>query len=261
MKVVLFCGGLGMRLREYSEIIPKPMVTIGYRPILWHIMKYYAHHGHKEFIICLGYKADMIKNYFLNYNEYLSNDFTMTSGGKNIQLANSDIDDWKIHFVDTGLTANIGQRLKAVEKYLDGEEVFLANYSDNLTDLPLQRLIDFFHKENKIAAFLCSRPNVSFHLVSASDDGSVQNIQDVIRSGFWINGGFFVFKKDIFKYIKPKEDLVMEPFQRLINERQLVTIKYEGFFVSMDTFKEKQILDDMYSRGETPWEVWKKNNQ
>jgi glucose-1-phosphate cytidylyltransferase len=257
MKVVLFCGGLGMRLREYSEIIPKPMVTIGYRPILWHVMKYYAHHGHKEFIICLGYKADMIKNYFLNYNEYLSNDFTMTSGGKNIQLANSDIDDWKIHFVDTGLTANIGQRLKAVEKYLEGEEVFLANYTDNLTDLPLQRLIDFFQKENKIGAFLCTRPNVTFHLVSASEDGSVQNIQDVIRSGFWINGGFFVFKKDIFKYLRSGEDLVIEPFQRLINERQLVTVKYEGFFVSMDTFKEKQILDDMYSRGETPWEVWK----
>ena len=257
MKVVLFCGGLGMRLREYSEIIPKPMVMIGYRPILWHVMKYYPYHGHKEFILCLGYKADMIKDYFLHYNEYLSNDFTMTSGGKNIQLKNSDIEDWKIHFVDTGLTANIGQRLKAVEKYLDGDEVFLANYTDNLTDLPLPKLIDFFYKEDKVAAFLCPRPNVSFHLVTTTENGQVKDIQDVIRSGFWINGGFFIFKKKIFDYIKPGEELVMEPFQRLIKEGQLATVKYEGFFVSMDTFKEKQTLDDMYSRGETPWEVWK----
>ena len=258
MKVVLFCGGLGMRLREFSEIIPKPMVTIGYRPILWHVMKYYAHHGHKEFILCLGYKADLIKDYFLNYNEYLSNDFTMTSGGKSIELANSDIDDWKIHFVDTGLTANIGQRLKAAEKYLDGDEVFLANYTDNLTDLHLPRLVDFFQRENKVAVFVCSRPNVSFHLVTASENGQVEDIQDVVKSVFWINGGFFVFKKEIFNYIKHGEELVMEPFQRLIKEGQLATIRYDGFFVSMDTFKEKQILDDMYSRGETPWEVWKK---
>jgi glucose-1-phosphate cytidylyltransferase len=259
MKVVLFCGGLGMRLREYSEIIPKPMVTIGYRPILWNVMKYYAHHGHKDFILCLGYKADMIKNYFLNYNEYLSNDFTLTEGGRKLELKNSDIGDWKITFVDTGLTSNIGQRLMAVRHHLEGEDVFLANYSDNLTDFPLSKLIDFFNQQKKIAAFLCSRPNVSFHLVSSSEDGMVSNIQDVIKSGFWINGGCFVFRKNIFDYIKKGEELVQEPFQRLINEKQLCTIKYDGFFVSMDTFKEKQLLDDMYSRGQTPWEVWKWN--
>ena len=149
------------------------------------------------------------------------------------------------------------EQAKAVEKYLDGDEVFLANYTDNLTDLPLPRLIDFFYKEDKVAAFLCSRPNVSFHLVTTTENGQVKDIQDVIRSGFWINGGFFIFKKKIFEYIKPGEELVMEPFQRLIKEGQLATVKYEGFFVSMDTFKEKQTLDDMYSRGETPWEVWK----
>ena len=142
MKVVLFCGGLGMRLREYSEIIPKPMVNIGYRPILWHVMKYYAHFGHKEFILCLGYKADIIKNYFLNYNEYLSNDFVLTKGGKDLQLIHSDIDDWKITFVDTGLTSNIGQRLKAVQQYVAGDEMFLANYTDGLSDCPLPVLID-----------------------------------------------------------------------------------------------------------------------
>ena len=139
MKVVLFCGGLGMRLKEYSEIIPKPMINIGYRPILWHVMKYYAHFGHKEFILCLGYKADIIKNYFLNYNEYLSNDFTLTEGGRNIALESSDIQDWKITFVDTGLHANIGMRLKAVQKYVENDEYFLANYTDGLSELPAAR--------------------------------------------------------------------------------------------------------------------------
>src|SRR5258705_12054608 len=142
MKVVLFCGGLGLRIREAGENVPKPMVTIGYRPILWHVMKYYAHYGHKDFVLCLGYRGDVIKNYFLNYSECLSNDFTLSKGGKNLKLFNSDIDDWNITFADTGATSNIGQRLKAVEKYLDGEEVFLANYSDGLTDLPLNEQID-----------------------------------------------------------------------------------------------------------------------
>ena len=136
MKVVLFCGGLGMRIRD-AEDLPKPMVQIGYRPILWHVMKYYAHFGHKDFILCLGHRADAIKNYFLNYNECVSNDFVLSGGGKNLELLNSDIHDWRITFVDTGINSNIGQRLKAVEKYLEGEEEFLANYSDGLTDLPL----------------------------------------------------------------------------------------------------------------------------
>ena len=123
MKVVLFCGGLGMRMREYSEEIPKPMVKIGYRPILWHIMKYYSYFGHKDFILCLGYKGDIIKDYFLNYNECISNDFVLSQGGKKLQLLSSDIEDWNITFVDTGLSSNIAQRLKAVEKYLEGEEI------------------------------------------------------------------------------------------------------------------------------------------
>ena len=132
MKVVLFCGGLGMRMREYSEAVPKPLVPIGYRPILWHLMKYYAHYGHKDFILCLGYRADAVKNYFLEYNECITNDFVLSEGGKKIEMLNRDIHDWNITFVDTGLMSNIGQRLKAVEEHLHGEEMFLANYSDGL---------------------------------------------------------------------------------------------------------------------------------
>jgi glucose-1-phosphate cytidylyltransferase len=257
MKVVLFCGGLGMRLRGYSESIPKPMVNIGYRPILWHVMKYYAHYGHKDFILCLGYKADVIKKYFLNYDECLSNDFVLSQGGKNLELLNSDIQDWKITFVDTGLTSNIGQRLKAVEEYLDGEEIFFANYSDGLTDLSLPQFVDHFQRCQKLASFLCVKPTQSFHVVSMKDDGLVSTIQHIAHSDIWINGGYFIFRKEFFKYINEGEELVQEPFSRLIEMEELTAYKYEGFWACMDTFKDKQQLDDLYARHEAPWEVWK----
>jgi glucose-1-phosphate cytidylyltransferase len=220
-------------------------------------MKYYAHYGHKDFILCLGYKADVIKDYFLNYNEYISNDFSFENGGKNLKLENSDIEDWKIAFVDTGLKSNIGQRLMSVRDYLEGEEVFLANYSDGLTDFYLPSLIDRFHKQNKMASFLCVRPNHSFHIVSTQKNDIVKYIKGVEWADIWVNGGFFVFRRDIFNYIKPGEDLVNEPFKRLIEKEELVAYKYNGFWICMDTFKDKQFMDEMYSHGETPWEVWK----
>ncbi len=256
MKVVLFCGGLGMRLREYSETIPKPMVNIGYRPIIWHVMKYYAFDGHKDFILCLGYKGDTIKQYFRNYDECLSNDFILYNGGKDLELLNCDIQDWRITFVDTGIRSNIGQRLKAVQEYVKGEEVFLANYTDGVTDLYFPRYLDHFLGRNKAASFLCVRPSQSFHVVSTNDD-IVNEIQHLSRSDIWINGGFFIFRNTIFKYINNGEELVNEPFQRLITEKELVGYKYDGFWAAMDTFKEKQQLEDLYVRGEAPWEVWK----
>lgn len=258
MKVVLFCGGLGTRLREHSESLPKPMVTIGYRPILWHVMKYYAHYGHKDFILCLGYKADIIKNYFLNYSEAISNDFVLSKGGKTLQLLSSDIHDWRITFVDTGMNSNIGQRLKMVENYLDGEEVFLANYTDGLTDIPLPEVIDQFQKEGKTASFVSVKPTYSFHVVALKEDGKVEAIQHITRSGIFINGGYFVFRKDIFRYIQNGEELVNEPFHRLIEKGELISYRHNGFWAAMDTFKDKQILDDLYAQGEAPWEVWKK---
>lgn len=259
MKVVLFCGGLGMRLREYSESVPKPMVPIGYRPVLWHVMKYYAHHGHKDFILCLGYLGDTIKNYFLNYNEALSNDFVLTNGGRDVQLMHSDIQDWRISFVDTGRDANIGQRLMAVKKFLEGEEMFLANYSDGLTDLPLPEYIERFRQQpDKVAAFMCVKPAQSFHVVSADENYVATDIRAVRELDLWVNGGYFVFRKEIFNYMRPGEELVVEPFQRLAAERKLLAYKYKGFFGCMDTFKEKQQLDDMYASGNTPWEIWKR---
>lgn len=258
MKVVLFCGGLGMRLRDFSESLPKPMVHIGYRPILWHVMKYYAHYGHRDFILCLGYKGDVIKDYFLNYNECISNDFVLSRGGKAIRLLNSDIENWNITFVDTGLNSNIGQRLKSVESHLAGEEVFLANYSDGLTDLVLPDYIDNFRRSNKIASFLAVKPNHSFHVVEIDDGQSVQSIRHLTDSPIWMNGGFFIFRKEIFGHISNGEELVNEPFQRLIEKRELITFKHKGFWAAMDTFKDKQLLDDMFSRGEAPWEIWKR---
>lgn len=259
MKVVLFCGGLGTRLREYSETIPKPLVSIGDRPIIWHLMKYYAHYGHKEFILCLGYRGDLIKDYFLNYNECVSNDFVLTKGGKEIQLYNSDIQDWRISFVDTGLRSNLGQRLKAVEKHLEGDEIFLANYSDGLSDLPVPDHLDLFLEKKAIASFLSVRPSQSFHSVSVDKNGFVSAIQHVGTSDVWINGGFFILRKEIFRYLDEGDELVEKPFQRLITQRRLLSYKYTGFWAAMDTFKDKIMFDDMHARGDMPWQVWKES--
>lgn len=258
MKVVLFCGGLGMRLREYSESVPKPMVPVGYRPILWHVMRYYAHFGHNDFILCLGYRADLIKHYFLNYDETISNDFVLSEGGKKVALLGSDIQDWKITFVDTGLSANIGQRLKAVQPFLEGERMFLANYSDGLTDLPLPQMLDFFEERREaVGCFVGVAPTSSFHLVKVGGGGRVERIAHVKDVGMRINGGFFAFRPSIFDWMQDGEELVEEPFQRLSSEGLLLTYEYDGFWACMDTFKEKQLLEDMYARGRTPWEVWK----
>jgi glucose-1-phosphate cytidylyltransferase len=260
VKVVLFCGGLGMRLREYSEAIPKPMVPVGYRPILWHLMRYYAHFGHKDFILCLGYRADAIKQYFLKYDETVSNDFVMRDGGRKVELLSSDIDDWNITFVDTGMNSNIGQRLRAVQQYLEKEEMFLANYSDGLSDLHLPTMTEFFRSAPEaVACFAGVAPTSSFHLVKVGEGGRVQNIRHVREVGMRINGGFFVFRRSIFDWIRDGEELVQEPFQRLAEAGRLLAYPHDGFWACMDTFKEKQLLEDLYSRGQVPWEVWKSN--
>jgi glucose-1-phosphate cytidylyltransferase len=248
-----------MRIRD-AENLPKPMVPIGYRPLLWHVMKYYAHWGHKDFILCLGHRADAIKNYFLNYNECVSNDFVLSGGGKNLQLLSSDIDDWRITFAYTGIGSNIGERLKAVQKHLEGDEEFLANYSDGLTNLPLPEQLDHFHRLGKVGSFLCVRPNLSYHIVSLQPDTSlVSGIQAINSIDLRINGGYFIFRREIFEYIGDKEELVEEPFQRLAHDRQLIGYPYDGFWASMDTFKDRQQLESLYATGMAPWEVWKSN--
>ena len=243
-------------MREYSEAVPKPMVSIGYRPILWHVMKYYAHYGHNDFILCLGYKADIIKKYFLEYNECVSNDFVLSRGGKNLELLSSDIYEWNITFVDTGLTSNIGQRLKAVQRYLQGEEMFLANYTDGLSDVSLPAVIESFKQSGKVACFVSVKPRASFHLIDMDTKGVVKSIEHIGKSGARMNGGFMVLRPEVFNYIRDGEELVEEPFRRLISEGKLMAYPHEGYWACMDTFKEKQDLEDMFGRGNAPWAVW-----
>jgi glucose-1-phosphate cytidylyltransferase len=261
MKVVLFCGGLGTRLREYSETVPKPMVTIGYRPMLWHVMKYYAHWGHNDFILCLGYRGDVVKQYFLDYEECLSNDFVLSRGGEDIRLFSSDIVDWKVTFVDTGLHSNVGQRLLRVRQYLEGERTFLANYSDGLSDLALPVYLEQVARQDKVGSFLCVKPNLTFHSVSLGEEGLVNDIRHVAQTNLLINGGFFAFKQEIFDYIREGEELVQEPFQRLIGKSELFGYRYDGFWACMDTFKDKQAFDNMEARGDTPWQVWRSSGE
>jgi glucose-1-phosphate cytidylyltransferase len=253
MKVVLFCGGFGVRMGEETQRIPKPMILVGNRPILWHIMKYYAAWGHREFILCLGYKGESIKEYFLGYNEALSNDFVLTNGGREVQLLGSDISDWRITFVDTGPQATIGDRLKTVTPYLGDDEHFLATYGDGLTDAPLDDMIERLKASGRTGLFLSVRPVFNAHVVDVDKDGVVRSIEDMEEANVWINGGFFVFRRDVLDYIEPGEELVLEPFRRLIEKGELIGYRYEGFWEPMDTIKDKQRLDALAESGRAPW--------
>ena len=229
MKVVLFCGGMGLRLREHTVATPKPMMKIGDRPILWHLMKYYAHFGHTEFVLCLGWMGNVIEEYFVNNDEYTSN--------------------WKITFVDTGQNALVGERLKAVQPYLDGEDAFLANYSDGLSDLDLDLYLDYFRSRNKVATFLSVAAPHTFHIVRADAEDHVEKLEAVGRSVVRINGGFFAFKQAIFDQMRDGEDLVLEPFDRLMAKRELLAFPFDGFWRNMDTFKDRQDLEELWSHG------------
>lgn len=259
MKVVLFCGGLGMRLRDQSENVPKPMVPIGYRPIVWHLMKFYAHWGHHDFVLCLGYRADAIKNFFLNYDEAVSNDLVLHEGGARRELVTSDIRDWSIALIETGLNTSIGQRLRAVRQYVAGEEMFLANYADGLSDLPLPDMVEAFRRTDAVAAFVRVRPNLSYHFVETDATGRVTGMHDIAEAGIRVNGGFFIFRQAIFDYLEEGDDLVEAPFQRLIAEGRLMGWDYDGFWLPMDTAKDRARYDDLWQTGKPPWVLWGPN--
>jgi glucose-1-phosphate cytidylyltransferase len=249
-----------MRLYPTTEGTPKPLVPIGEKPMLWHLMKYYSYFGHNDFVLCLGYKGDQIKKYFLEYYALLSNDFVLSSDGKKRQLLKKDPDKWRITFVETGINSNIGQRLMAVKPLLQNEDLFLANYSDAVTDLDLQSEIDFFAKSGKIGCVLSVKPFNSYHTISTGANGSVKSIQPMSQSEIRINGGFFVFKNSIFDFMSYGEDLVEQPFQRLIDKQELVAYTYDGFWANMDTYKDKQCLDELASKGKGFWQVWEHKN-
>ena len=262
MKVVLFCGGRGLRIRGYAGRVPKPMIHIGYRPVLWHVMKYYAHFGHTDFILCLGHYGEVIRNYFHDHEEYLSYDFVpCTEGQQPLKPLAPDAEGWNLTLVDTGTEACVGERLQAVQPLLEGESVFLANYADGVTDLDLSAMIDDVRGRNATAGFLSVEPFHSFHTVEAKEDGTVQALQRAAETGLRINGGFFVLTQEIFDYMEPGDELVEEPFQRLIREQTLVAYEHDGFWGCMDTLKDKKRLGSMHRRGEAPWEVWKTADQ
>jgi glucose-1-phosphate cytidylyltransferase len=256
VKVVIFCGGQGLRMREASETAPKPMVPIGGRPVLWHVMKYYAHFGFTDFVLCLGYRAEAIKQFFLTYNEALANDFVFSDGGAQVHLLKTDIHNWSITFVDTGLRSSIGERLRAVRHLLRHDEMFLANYGDTLTDADLPAMITRARERGVTASFLAVRPNYSFHIVSMNDDGIVDGIRDVTRSDVWINGGYFVVRSELLDELGPGEDLVEEPFRRLLARDQLLAQRHEGFWAPMDTLKDQQWLERLHEDGRAPWQLW-----
>lgn len=253
MKVVLFCGGLGTRIREYSESIPKPMIPVGSQPILWHIMQYYSSYGHRDFTLCLGYKASSVKEFFLNYRNEVFSDCVVSGNGKQVELIGRPMDDWRVAMVDTGIWRNIGERLWAVRDQVKDEEMFFANYSDGLSDVDLDAMLADFKASGKIACFLAVRPPLTFHFVDIAEDKHVRGMQSAERTELWINGGYFIFRREIFDYMRQGEELVVEPFARLIKENQLLAYKHNSFWRAMDTLRDRQVLEEMVEQGRMPW--------
>lgn len=253
MKVVLFCGGLGTRIREYTEALPKPMIPIGHQPILWHVMNYYSQYGHKDFVLCLGYKANTVKDFFLNYNPQTYGDCVVQ--GSKIEILGPREEDWRIAMIDTGIWRNIGSRLWAVRDHVMDEEMFFANYSDGLSNVDLDDMVTRFRRSDKLACFLAVHPPVTYHLIDIAEDGNVNRFVTSEKSEIWINGGFFILKPGVFDYMNDGEELVEEPFSRLIKANKLMAYKHYGFWRAMDTLRDRQVLEDMIEKGDMPWRL------
>ncbi len=256
-KVVILCGGLGTRMREETEYRPKALVEIGGRPILWHLMRIYYQYGYRKFILCLGYKGSMIKDYFLNY-QCMQNDFTLRlrSGAHQVWNHSDQIEDWEITFVDTGAETQTGGRLFRIRHHIQ-EEYFLANYSDGLSDINLDELVKFHKEKNKIATLSGFHARSRYGVVRVNGDGLVNYWQEKPLMNDLTPGGFFVFNKHVFDYLD--EDCILErgPLDTLSKAGELALYPHHGFWFCMDTFKESQTLNEMWSSGETPWKVWK----
>lgn len=258
MKVVLFCGGFGMRMRSTESDVPKPMQMVGPRPLIWHVMRYYAHFGHREFVLCLGYGAHHIKDYFLGYRETESNDFTLEDG--EVRVASNDIADWKIHFVHTGLNSSIGERLRRVRHLLDEDEEFLANYADVLTDVPLDEMVEKFRSSDARAALLAVPPVSAFHVVEIDESERVEAIRPAVELSMYINGGYFVLRPEVIDLIPPDGDLVADACTALAEEGTLMAHRYCGFWQSADTVKERNELEAWYQAGNRPWMLWEQGD-
>jgi glucose-1-phosphate cytidylyltransferase len=248
VKVVIFCGGMGIRMGEATRTVPKPMIPVGSRPIVWHIMSWYASWGHTDFILCLGYLGDRIRDYF----GVGGGAFSLNGDGPSF-AGGADPSSWRVTFVDTGLHSLIGDRLKAVESLVAGDEMFLATYGDGLTDAPLDGMISTLEESGKTGLFMSVCPRIDYHLVKSDDDGVVRSVTHFRTADVRINGGFFVFRHGIFDVLRPGEELVDEPFARLIAKNELLGYRYDGFWEPMDTLKDKQKLEALAASGAPPW--------
>lgn len=260
MKVVILCGGYGTRIRDVSDNIPKPMITIGSFPILWHIMKYYAYWGHREFVLCLGYKGHVIKEFFLNY-EANTNDFTITLGNnKSVEYHNEHTEsNWKITLAETGLNSMTGARVKRVKKYLNGEDNFMLTYGDGVGNVDLEKLLQFHLSHKKIITITGVRPPGRFGELVNDSNGIVKEFNEKPQTSEGrISGGFFVCRKEIFDYLNNREDLVLEqePMRKLVSERQMVVYEHDGFWQPMDTYRDYVFLNELYEKGKAPWMIW-----
>jgi glucose-1-phosphate cytidylyltransferase len=255
MKVILFCGGLGMRMRDGVTNAPKPMAMIGERPLLWHVMRYYAHFGHTDFVLCLGYGASAVKDFFLNYDETRSNDFVL-DGARNVKLFSTDISDWRITFVDTGLHSAIGERLRRVRRFVEDDPMFMANYADVLTDAPLPDMISRFAASDATASMLAVPLQSSHHVVEVDDVGIITQVTPVKELLQWENGGYFIMRPEIFDHLNEGEDLVEDAMVRMVSERKIIAYPYKGYWSPADTVKERSQLEEMYQRGNCPWMIW-----
>jgi glucose-1-phosphate cytidylyltransferase len=259
LKVVLFCGGLGLRMREGAADAPKPMTMIGDRPLLWHVMRYYAHFGHTDFVLCLGHGSAAVKAFFLNYDEAVSNDFTFRGRDRSLRLFSSDITDWTITFVDTGPEATIGERLMRVREQVQGEELFLANYADTLTDAPLPTMIDQFRAGSAVVSLLAVRPTSSHHLVDMDASGLVSMVSAARQRPVWENGGYFVMRPAVFDELRAGEDLVPHAVNRLAERAQVTAYPYSGFWRAVDTFKDRAEMEQLHARRRCPWMLWERD--
>ena len=254
MKVVLFCGGYGMRMRDGASDLPKPMHPVGPRPLIWHVMRYYAHFGHKDFVLCLGYGAHHIKDFFLNYDETASNDFVLHQG--EVELLGRDIQDWNITFVHTGLDSPIGERLRRVKALVQDEEMFLANYADVLTDAPLDEMVEQFRASDAVGGLMAVPPQSAFHCVEVGDDGKMESITTLQQMPLWENGGYLMFRPEVFDYLSEDCDLVEDVCAPLAKEGRMMAYRHRGFWQPADTVKERTALEAAYHSGHRPWALW-----
>jgi glucose-1-phosphate cytidylyltransferase len=259
MKVVILCGGRGTRLREETEFRPKPLVEIGGRPILLHIMKLYAHHGFRDFVLCLGYRGQMIKEHFLNY-EAMNYDFTISLGThREIQHHGlTEDENFRVTLADTGLETMTGARIKAIQKYIDGD-TFMVTYGDGLSDVDLGALLAFHRAHGRLATVTTHRPLSRFGVLELESTGSVRSFNEKPPIEGWINAGFFVFERGVFDYLRADESCVLEqePLQHLARDGQLVGYRHDGFFFAMDTYRELRVLNELWEGGRAPWKVWR----